>query len=467
MARPLSITLRLALLFAAVAVIAFASVGAYLNGALTQRMQGRDDADLIAKVKLLRHILDQEESLEAIERDPSRVLNAVYGNDGFLLRLDTMDGRVLVQNAVPSLPFPAASSVPAGKPITGADVLDWTPAMGQGRIVNAIGLVGGAHRSAVHITVARELPEGSLLVKGYAKDLAVAVCIGALLVAGLGLVIVRRGMRPLRAVIGKANNISTHRLNARIAVEDTPSELEELGTAFNAMLDRLEDGVQRLSGFAADLAHDLRTPLNTLMVETQVALAHPRANEEYQSLLASNTEEYERLARMIENTLFLARADNAQLALKREHLSAERELGRIRDYFEGLAEDGGVALVVDAADIMLSADPILLQRAVSNLVSNAIRYTPRRGTVRLLARKGPLGLDIVVENSGAGIAPEHLPRIFERYYRADPARAAQSQSHSAGLGLAIVRAIMQLHGGEVQAESIPGQTTVFYLRFKA
>jgi two-component system heavy metal sensor histidine kinase CusS len=464
MARPLSITLRLALLFAAVAVVAFASVGAYLNGALTQRMQARDDAELIAKAKLVRHILGQEASLDSLERDPGRVLNAVYGDEGFLLRLDTMEGRVLVQNVVPSLPFPAGSSVPADRSISGADVMDWQPAMGEGRVIKAIGLVGDERHIPIQMIVARSLPEGSLLVKNYAKDLAVAVCIGALLVAGLGFVIVRRGMRPLRAVISKANIISTHRLNARIAVEDAPAELEDLGTAFNAMLDRLEDGVQRLSGFAADLAHDLRTPINTLMVETQVALAHARPTEEYQSLLASNTEEYERLARMIENTLFLARADNAQLAVKRERLSAERELGRIRDYFEGLAEDGGVALVVDAGDVMLSADSILLQRAVSNLVSNAIRYTPRRGTVRLLARATPLGPDIIVENSGAGIAPDHLARIFERYYRADPARSAQS--HSAGLGLAIVRAIMRLHGGEVHAESIPGATTTFTLQFK-
>jgi two-component system heavy metal sensor histidine kinase CusS len=230
------------------------------------------------------------------------------------------------------------------------------------------------------------------------------------------------------------------------------------------MLDRLEDGVQRLSGFAADLAHDLRTPINTLMVETQVALAHPRTAEEYQSLLESNTEEYERLARMIENTLFLARVDNAQLALKRETLNAQKELERIRDYFEGLAEEGGVTLDVAAGDISLSADPILLQRAVGNLVSNAIRHTPRGGAVRLLAGQGPLGLDIAVENTGPGIAPEHIAHIFERYYRADPARSASS--HSAGLGLAIVRAIMQLHGGEVLADSVVGRSTTFFLRFR-
>jgi two-component system heavy metal sensor histidine kinase CusS len=462
MARPLSITLRLALLFAAVAVITFAAVGAFLNGALVQRMQSHDDADLIAKARLVRHILDHTPSLEALEADPDPMQFAVYGDEGFLLRLRTTDGRILVQTSQPSRPLPESSGVPLGQAITADDVLDWQPAVGAGRVVTAMALVGAAHATPVQVTVARALPGGSILVKDYAKDLVVAVCIGAVLVAGLGLVIVRQGMRPLRSVIAKANAISTHRLNTRLSVEETPAELHELGTAFNAMLDRLEEGVQRLSGFAADLAHDLRTPINTLMVETQVALAHPRGADEYQALLASNTEEYERLARMIENTLFLARVDNAQMALRRETLSAEKELERIRDYFEGLAEDGGVTLEVAAIDVSVSADPILLQRAVSNLVSNAIRYTPRGGAVRLLAHAKPQGLDIVVENSGPGIAPEHLAHIFERYYRADPARSASS--HSAGLGLAIVRAIMHLHDGDVSVQSIEGRTT-FTLRF--
>jgi two-component system heavy metal sensor histidine kinase CusS len=300
------------------------------------------------------------------------------------------------------------------------------------------------------------------------------VCIGAALATLFGFIIVRQGMRPLRAVIGKANDISTQRLNTRLAVGEAPAELRELGNAFNAMLDRLEDGVQRLSGFAADLAHDLRTPVNTLMVETQVALSRPRSNEEYQALLASNIEEYERLSRMIENTLFLARVDNAQMGLHREELDAGKELRRIGEYFEGLAEDAGVALRVNsdaaqevdgAAVVRLEADPILLQRAVSNLVSNAIQHTPEGGMVELCVRDTARGVQVSVSNTGPGIAPEHMNHIFGRYYRADPARSASS--HSAGLGLAIVRAIMTLHGGAIEAHSTPGERTTFLLQFPA
>jgi two-component system heavy metal sensor histidine kinase CusS len=298
------------------------------------------------------------------------------------------------------------------------------------------------------------------VLRVYAGDLLLALGGGALLATLLGYVIVHHSMRQLRSVVAKANDISTSRMNTRLSVQDAPVELRELGSAFNAMLNRLEDGVQRLSGFAADLAHDMRTPLNTLMMETQVALSRARTVEEYQALLASNFEEYERLSRMIDNTLFLARVDNAQLALKRETLDLPAELQRIHDYFEFLAEDADVRLSVEAEPLQASIDPVLLQRAVSNLMANALVHTPAGGAVTLAARQVEEGIEIAVANSGPGIDPAHLPHIFDRYYRADQARSA-----GAGLGLSIVRAIMELHGGNISVASQPGWTT-FSLRFK-
>jgi two-component system heavy metal sensor histidine kinase CusS len=229
------------------------------------------------------------------------------------------------------------------------------------------------------------------------------------------------------------------------------------------MLERLEEGVQRLSGFAADLAHDLRTPVNALMMQTQVALSRERTLDEYQALLASNLEEYERLSRMIENTLFLARADNAQLAVRRDRIDVREELEHIREYFEMVAEDKQIVLRLnDVSSTMLSADPVLLRRAVNNLVSNAITHTPSGGIVSLETKTDGEWLTIRVTNSGQGIPPEHLEHVFERYYRGDEARAASS---SVGLGLSIVRAIMRLHGGVAEVESVLGQSTVFLLRF--
>ncbi|CAN7670689.1 heavy metal sensor histidine kinase [Duganella sp. LjRoot269] len=458
--RPLSLTLRVALLLSAVAIVTFLAAGAYLYQTLARQMSYRDDVELINKVMQIRRIVAELPSPQAIARDRRPLMDTLFGHNDFMLRVNGPDGAPLLQSSTTSRPLPKVDSVPPQRELTLDDIHDWMPAMGRGRMVSAVGLAGG---EPVKITLARERSDRLQLLRRYTSDLLAALCGGAALATLLGYAIVRHSMRQLRSVIGKANEINTNRLNTRLSVRDAPVELREMGEAFNAMLDRLEDGVQRLSGFAADLAHDLRTPVNTLMVETQVALSRPRTVEEYQSLLASNSEEYERLARMIENTLFLARVDNAQLALQRETLDLRNELLRIHDYFEILADDVGVALTVDAPALEAHVDPVLLQRAVSNLVSNAIRYTPAGGAVRLSARRMEQGVELAVSNTGAGIAPEHLPRIFDRYYRADAARS--NQAHSAGLGLSIVRAIMELHNGNVRVESLPGQTTTFYLRF--
>lgn len=344
-------------------------------------------------------------------------------------------------------------------------------------MLSATGVLGDVSRTQLQIVVSRQRSTHAAFLQNYLINLAYAVGLGAALVAGLGFLIVRRGMRPLRRVIAQANTISTHRLNTRLLVRNGPAEIRDLGAAFDAMLDRLEEGVQRLSRFAADLAHDLRTPINTLMMETQVVLSRPRTNDEYQALVVSNIDEYERLSRMIENTLFLARADNAQLAISREQLNARQELQRIRNYFNGLADDAGITLSVEGNEPVASseteqlsvsggpclhADPILLRRALSNLVSNAIAHTPRGGAVVLSVHSSPQRLGLDVTNTGKGICTEDMPYIFDRYYRADSARTTGS---SAGVGLAIVRAIMHLHGGEIVAHSTPGVLTTFSLRF--
>lgn len=455
--RPLSLTLRVALLLAAVSVASFLAVGAYLYHTLQRQMSSRDDVELIVKADQVRHLIAAMPSAEAVRQGAHALKDTLYGHHDFMLKVNAADGEPLLQTSVTSRPLPQVDSVPAGRALTLDDIHDWQPASGIGRMVRATGRAGA---DPVQVTLARERSDRLKVLRDYVGDLLLALSCGALLATLLGYVIVHRSMRQLRSVVAKANDISTSRMNTRLSVQDAPAELREMGEAFNAMLNRLEDGVQRLSGFAADLAHDMRTPLNTLMMETQVALSRARTVEEYQALLASNFEEYERLSRMIDNTLFLARVDNAQLALKRETLDLAAELQRIHDYFEFLAEDVGVRLGVEAEPLQARIDPVLLQRAVSNLMANAIAHTPAGGTVTLSARRQDEGVAISVANSGPGIDAAHLPHIFDRYYRADQARSA-----GAGLGLSIVRAIMELHEGNVTVESRPGLTT-FSLLFK-
>ena len=454
-----SITLRLSAVFAVVAALTFASVGAYLYETLAGHMAHHDDQEILVRARMVRQFLSASASAEALRGTPHPMIDALFINEGCVLRVSTPDGRVLLQTSAPSHPLPLVWPVAAAMAPQLADLNEW----GAGRSLQLMATLGDGQ--PVLVSIARERSDRNAMLARYTRNLVTALAAGVLLVGWLGYLAVRHAMGSLRDVIGKANDISTFRLNSRLATERMPSEVRELSTAFNGMLDRLEEGVQRLSGFAADLAHDLRTPINTLMVQAQVAISQPRDSEDYHLLLASCIEEYQRLARMIENTLFLARADNAQLAVKREMLDAAAELERIRSYFEGVAEEAGIVLDIQAGNVQVLADPILFRRAVNNLVSNAIRHTPRGGTVRLLAEQPPAGVEVVVENTGPGIAREHLPHIFDRYYRADPARSAAG--HSVGLGLSIVQAIMRLHSGEVNAHSLPGSRTRFCMRFSA
>jgi two-component system heavy metal sensor histidine kinase CusS len=454
----MSIALRLGLLFAAIAAAVFVVVGAYLYQTLAHQMGRRDDTDLLNKAVLMRQILSAASERGRLPQQVETTLGRAIGQDGVTLQVSAADGRTL---AGPASPIPGAPApVPLEREPRAADIAAHTDADGAKRILSVLAPgVDGPSR----VTLVRTRSDRLAILRRYAVDLLGALAVGTAVATALGFGAVRHGLRPMHGLAARARHINAQRLATRMPVDELPLELRPLSIGFNAMLDRLEDGVQRLSGFAADLAHDLRTPVNALMMQTQVALSRERTLDEYQVLLASNLEEYERLSRMIENTLFLARADNAQLAVSHDRIDVREELERIREYFEMVAEDKQIALRLDdVPSTMLSADPVLLQRAVNNLVSNAITHTPRGGAVSLGTTVDGEWLTISVANSGPGIPPEHLEHVFERYFRGDQARAAGS---SVGLGLSIVRAIMRLHGGVAEVESTLGQRTVFLLRF--
>lgn len=461
---PSSLTARLGLLFALAAALTFAGVGAYLYRSLAVHLEAHDDLDLLSRVAQIRHILEETPSVESVRDNPHRFHDAAAGYDGLVLILKAADGNVLLQTQsnlgpLPDLPLTAAGAIP---PMS--SLRTWLlPSAISARAVAAWGVVNNP-REQVQIVVARADSDRMALLATYRNEVLAAVWSGALLAALLGYILVRHGLRQVRAIAAQAQSITAQRLDTRLDASAAPNELQVLMQAFNAMLDRLHDSFLRLSQFSADLAHDLRTPLNNLMVQTQVALSQPRSDEDYQALLGSNVEEYERLARMVENMLFLARADHAQIALDKQALDTRVELQRIADYFEGVADEAGVRIAVEAGGTVW-ADAILLRRAVSNLVANAIRYTPKGGVILLRADTDDTATIISVANPGPGVDRAYLPHLFDRFYRADPARS--DSASSAGLGLAIVQSIMGLHGGQVDVESTPNGITKFRLIFSS
>ncbi len=267
-----------------------------------------------------------------------------------------------------------------------------------------------------------------------------------------------------REMATTARHISSTTLHERIQPEGYPSELASLAATFNEMLDRLEESFERISRFSADIAHDLRTPVNNIRGEAEVALARARTVDEYREVLGSCLEEAVRLSDLIGDLLFLARAESPLAHLHRESINIGELLSRIREYYEAPAADRGVSLstAVPSEPVIAQLDRTLLQRAVGNLVSNALAHTPPGKSVVLGASVEPQAVRIEVSDTGVGIPAEALPRVFDRFFRVDESRS--QASGGTGLGLAIVQSIMLLHGGNVEIASKVGQGTQVTLR---
>ncbi len=270
----------------------------------------------------------------------------------------------------------------------------------------------------------------------------------------LGWLAARNGLSPLRAMKARAQAVSAHRLDERMPVDAVPVELADLAQSLNDMLLRLQTDFDRLSAFSSDLAHELRTPISNLLTETQVTLSQKRMADDYRNTLASNSEELQRLARMVSDMLFLAKTEHGLALPHPEAIALDTEVAALADFYEALAADKCLQLVTEGA-AQMEGDRLMVRRALSNLLSNAIRHSPEHGQVCIAIRSTPQGAEVSVSNQGEAIAPDVLPRLFDRFYRADTARRHPA-SDGAGLGLAITRAIMQAHGGTVSASSEHG-----------
>ncbi len=280
----------------------------------------------------------------------------------------------------------------------------------------------------------------------------------------VGYRIARHGIRPVEEMAATAGHISSTNLRERILAEGYPFELAALAGTFNQMLDRLEESFERISRFSADIAHDLRTPVNNIRGEAEVALARARTIDEYRDVLGSCLEEAVRLSDLIGDLLFLARAESPLTHLNRQPVDVAELLGGLREYYEASAADGGISLTtaVGAEPVIAELDRTLLQRAVGNLVSNAVAHTPPGGSVVLATNAEAAIIRIEVSDTGTGIPPEALPKVFDRFFRVDTSRS--QAAGGTGLGLAIVQSIVLLHGGKVEIASELGQGTRVTLR---
>ena len=518
-----SLAATLALAFGVTTLAVFVLVGSFLYLALDKQIKAQDDLDIVLAARHARRLVEELDASNGIREHGDRLTSIVLGNEAMSMEVFGPDGHMAIehnagetfatQGGAASGAASAASNAPddsvalnsasetgtandlhdpgetaeaggveaiaalppltriaATARITDVDIGNWTGR--NGAPIRGILADARLHNGdTATVLIARNMSDRWRLLDRYRDKLNLAGAAGVILAMLLSYLLIRAALRPLRDIAASAGLVTVNRLNTRITVARVPSELEALVNALNAMLERVEHGFQRLSRFTADLAHDMRTPISNMRGAAEVALARPRSTDEYEALLASSLEECDRLSRMIENVLFLARAEHPQFVKHMRAFEAGQELTRIAEYFEGIADDAHVRVQVTGA-ATLTADLELFRRAVSNLLANAIRYTPSGGEIGLDVRASADAVRVTVSNQGQPIAAEHLDRIFDRFYRVDPSRSSlpssgmsQGSTGSTGLGLAIVRTIMELHGGTVHAES-DARSTRFVLTFR-
>lgn len=459
--RSVSLALQLSALVAGVALAVFAGVGVYLYQSLSAELEERDDAELIERLSLMRHFLEESETVAAVAADPHRFIDSTGFHGEMLLDMRTERGVAVLASSTDVAQDSQGPLVPVGRTPLPSDMR--TIRSASGLPLKALAAWGRTRDGAlVRVRLARPVSAREALLSAYRTKVYAAIVMGAAITALMSYLLIWRGLGKVRSLARQAAKVTAAQLQLRLDASSAPAELRELAAAFNEVLERLQRSFDKLTQFSADLAHDMRTPLNNLMVQTQVILSQPRSTEEYQNLLSSNHEEFERLARMVESMLFLARADHNEIVLTTEWLDLAAELVRLAEYFEGPAADAELSFIVMAGGHAL-ADASLFRRAVGNLVSNALRYAPPGHAIILQTEDRDDGVIVRVSNPGPGIAAEHLPRLFDRFYRSDTARS--STSISAGLGLAIVSSIMSLHNGRVSVTSEPGKETTFALFF--
>lgn len=456
-----SLATRLTVWYAGSAFLLVLAVAIFLYAVLVANLEREDNQLLDDEFQSIRALLLANPSDLTDLRQRLQWEGLSRQHFQFMVRVQDSAGRVLIESLKMNEVLPAQV---VAERIGKKESTEFDTPSGQSFHVVMRQVPLGDAASSLTVQVAMDRTFEEELLASYRRGLAIVLALALLLCAMIGYQIARRGLRPLREMAATARRIRSTTLHERIEAAGLPTELSFLAGTFNEMLDRLKEAFDRLSRFSADIAHELRTPVNNLRGEAEVALGKNRSTDEYRDVLGSCLEECGRLSRMIDSLLFLARAEKTTVPITAERLDVGKELESVREFYDAAASEAGITLsVLSDRSVYARVDRTLLQRAVGNLVSNAIAHTPSGGEIRLTAAAQNGKAQIEVRDTGPGIPSEHLPHIFDRFYRADAARS--STSGGVGLGLAIVRSIAAMHGGSAEIESTVGHGTRVILTF--
>ncbi len=462
--RPWSLATRLAVWYTASAFLLLLLAMGFLYFTLAGYLQLADDLRLETKIREVEKLL-RDRPVDSAALNQAVQLEVVAKSlEPVLVRILRADGQLVAETPGLSanLPVDFHKTGPGG----GDSDKAYDLVSPKGRPFRAMSesVYNSAEGTSYRLDVAVDHRYEQQVLAQYRRRLWLVVSLGLLISGVVGYWIAHRGLRPVAQMGATMRRIRSTTLNERVNAAGFPSELSALAGTFNEMMQGLEDAFARLARYSADIAHELRTPINNLRGEAEVALSRGRTLEEYRETLGSCLEECVRLSSLIDSLLFIARAEDPHTQIRRERLYVARELANLMEFYSVPAAEANLTLDLQAEEMLVAElDRNLFQRAVGNLVENALKYSSSGGEVCVRAWNEGGMLKVEVKDSGRGIPAEHLPHVFDRFYRVDATRS--KNTGGLGLGLAIVKTISQLHRGTVSIESQVGLGTRITLTF--
>lgn len=444
-----AISFRIAILFSFSTVIILMIMGLVIHQLVMHHFETQDRTQLEGKIQLVENLLEQN------HHNPSELnlylKDALVGHHDLIVQIERPSGQII---------FSSSPTALKSKTLVKSKHGPWLEWQVQNKIYH--GLIykkSFDQNSAIpsaQIIVGIDTSEHLHFLNDFRRQLLYIGVIGTICLMLLGWFAAWRGLRPVQNMAKVAEGISAQHLSERLEVDNTPTELKSLAIAFNDMLDRLETAVGKLSDFSSDLAHEIRTPINNLMTQTQVCLSRSRDISTYQEILFSNLEEFERLARMVSDMLFLAKAEHGLHRADLQQVNLVKEVSALFDFYDAIAAEKGMSLK-QTGQGYVEGDPSMLRRALSNLLSNAIKYGKSDSIIKIKCQQNSDTTELTIENESSPLSQEQLTRLFDRFYRTDASR--QRVEEGTGLGLAITKSILDVHGATIQANYENGHIT--------
>lgn len=450
MMHPQSITFRLTLFFSTASTIVLLLIGLLVDSLVESHFEHMDQTELEGKLQLIRHALANVHSDKDIAELPGKLNDALVGHAGLFAAILDAEKHLVFSTTDKALTDHLMSRLTSKISFQHSKMVILNHNVQMYRGLSAYASTNMPRQPKMLIGLATNIEHHQEFMAAFHRNLWLAICACIVLTILLGWFAARRGLAPVREMAEVTRGVSASHLGERIPLESVPLELNGLALDFNDMLARLESSFKRLSEFSSNLAHELRTPISNLMTQTQVMLSRERSADEYREILYSSLEEYKRLARMISDMLLLAKADNGQLVPDTELIDLAHEVSELFAFYEAVADEKNVVLTL-FGKASIKGNKLMLRRALSNLLSNAIRHSFKNSEVTIRIETQPNMVTLTVQNSGERIPSEHIPLLFNRFYRVDPSR--QKTSDGAGLGLAITKSIIEAHQGKVRVVS--------------